>query len=101
MANGSRTGDPRGINKGRSSKFREGYRVRQHLKKAGGYIGRNVVEITIKIKTIVRKPLMIKRKIIFDNFIKNVPKLNLYKFDQIVLKQSRSKGRNIHKSIIA
>ena len=32
----------------------------KHLKKAGGHIGRNVVEITIKMKTIVRKPLMIK-----------------------------------------
>ena len=31
----------------------------KHLKKAGGHIGRNVVEI-IKIKTMVRKPLMIK-----------------------------------------
>ena len=32
----------------------------KHLKKAGGHIGRNVVEITIKMKKIVRKPLMIK-----------------------------------------
>ena len=32
----------------------------KHLKKAGGHIDRNVVEITIKMKTIVRKPLMIK-----------------------------------------
>ena len=32
----------------------------KHQKKAGGYIGRNVVEITIKMKTKVRKPLMIK-----------------------------------------
>ena len=32
----------------------------QHLKKAGGHIGRNVVEITIKLKTVVRKTLMIK-----------------------------------------
>ena len=31
----------------------------KHLKKAGGHIGRNFVEITIKMKTIVRKPLMI------------------------------------------
>ena len=31
----------------------------KQLKKAGGHIGRNVVEITIKIKTIVRRPLMI------------------------------------------
>ena len=29
MANGIRKGDPRGFNKGRSSKFREGFRVRQ------------------------------------------------------------------------
>ena len=29
MANGIRTGDPRGFNKGRSSKFRGGSRVRQ------------------------------------------------------------------------
>ena len=29
MANGIRTGDPRGFNKGCSSKFREGSRVRQ------------------------------------------------------------------------
>ena len=32
----------------------------KHLKKAGGHIGKNVMEITIKMKTIVRKPLMIK-----------------------------------------
>ncbi len=31
----------------------------KHLKKAGGHIGRNVEEI-IMMKTIVRKPLMIK-----------------------------------------
>ena len=29
MANGFRTGDPRGFNKGRSSKFRAGFQVRQ------------------------------------------------------------------------
>ena len=60
MANGIRTGDTRGFNKGRSSKFREGFRVRQTAEKAGGHIGRNVVEIAIKIKTIVQKPLIIK-----------------------------------------
>ena len=32
----------------------------KHLKKDGGHISRNVMEITIKMKTIVRKPLMIK-----------------------------------------
>ena len=30
----------------------------KHLKKAGGHIGRNVMEI-IKMKTIIQKPLMI------------------------------------------
>ena len=34
----------------------------KHLKKAGGHIGGNVVEITIKMKTIVRKPLGFKLK---------------------------------------
>ncbi len=32
----------------------------KHLKKAGGHISQNVVEITIKMMTIVGKPLMIK-----------------------------------------
>ena len=49
----------------------------KHLKKAGGHIGQNVVEITLKTKTIVRKPLMIKiiklrlrtkKKLISTNF---------------------------------
>ena len=72
MANGIRTGDPVGFNKGHSSKFRGGSRIRQkpvkwfkHMKKAGGHLGRNVLEITIKMKTIVRKPLMIFKYNIF------------------------------------
>ena len=32
----------------------------EYLKKTGGHIDRNIVEITIKMKTIVRKLLMIK-----------------------------------------
>ena len=32
----------------------------KHLKKTRGHIGRNVVEIAIKMKRVVRKPLMIK-----------------------------------------
>ena len=32
----------------------------KQLKKAGGHIGRNVAKMTIKVKTIVRKHLMIK-----------------------------------------
>ena len=31
----------------------------KHLKKAIGHISRNIVEITIKMKTIIQKPLMI------------------------------------------
>ena len=42
MANGIRTGEPRGLNEGRSSKFRVGFRVRQTPEEA------------IKKKTIVR-----------------------------------------------
>ncbi len=60
MANRIRTGDPRGFNKGRSSKSVKVPEFDKHLKKAGGHIGRNVIEITIKMKTIVRKPLMMK-----------------------------------------
>ena len=36
MANRIRTGDPRGFNKGRSSKFREGSRVRQSPEESQG-----------------------------------------------------------------
>ena len=32
----------------------------KHLKNVGGHIGRNVVELTLKMKIIVRKPLMIR-----------------------------------------
>ena len=35
----------------------------ESTKKAGGHIGRTVVEITAKMKTIVREPLMIKKNI--------------------------------------
>ena len=65
MANEIRTGDPHGFNKGRCLKFHESSRVRQ-TPEEGGHIGRNIVEITIKMKTIVQKPLMIKSSI-FDN----------------------------------
>ena len=46
----------------------------KYLKQSGGNIGRNVVEITIKIKTIVRKPLMIKiqsQLFIFGKLLQN------------------------------
>ena len=39
----------------------------KHMKKAGGYKHRNVVEITIKIKTIVQKPLMIRIQYFLTN----------------------------------
>ena len=53
MANGIRTGEPVNSIKEvvRSSvKFPE---FDKHLKKGRGHIGRNVVEITIKMKTVV------------------------------------------------
>ena len=43
-----------------SIKFEVPWKFDKHLKKAEGHIDRNVVEIAIKMKTIVRKPLMIK-----------------------------------------
>ena len=39
----------------------------KHLKKAGAYISRNVIEITIKMKTIVRKPLMTRKSFSYLN----------------------------------
>ena len=49
------------------------------LKKAGGYIGRNVVEMTIKTKTIVRKPLMIKITIhCHDDFVRDRKQSHAY-----------------------
>ena len=41
----------------------------KHLKKAGGHIGRNVVEITIKMKTIVRKKLNDKKQQLLYKYI--------------------------------
>ena len=58
MANGIKTGDPREFNKVRSSEKVPEFD--KHLKKAGGHVDWNIVEITIKMKTIVRKPLMKK-----------------------------------------
>ena len=47
-----------------TSRWLSPYKLREPtpitLKKAGGQIGRNIVEITIKMKAIVLKPLMIK-----------------------------------------
>ena len=57
---GIRTGDTRGFNKGLSSKFHVVPRVRQTPEEGREYIGRNVVEITMKMKTIVWKRFMIK-----------------------------------------
>ena len=60
MANRIRTGDPVDSIK---NVVRSSVKVPEfdkHLKKVGGHIGRNVVEITINMKKIVRKLLMIK-----------------------------------------
>ena len=60
MATGIRTGDPPHSVKDVVQSSVKVPDFDKHLKKAEGHIGRNVVEITIKMKTIVRKPLMIR-----------------------------------------
>ena len=61
MVNGNRTGDPCGFNKGRYLKFHAGSQVRQSPEEGSRtYRPKHVVEITIKMKTKVQKPLMIK-----------------------------------------
>ena len=40
----------------------------KHLKKPGGYISQNVMEITIKMKTIVQKTLTIKIILAFVHY---------------------------------
>ena len=56
MADGIKTGDPCGF----KDVVRSSVKVPEFdkQKKAEGHIGRNVVEITINMKTIIRKPLM-------------------------------------------
>ena len=58
MANGIRTGNPVDSIKDVVRSSMKVPEFNKHLKKAGGHIGRNIVEI--KMKTIVQKPLMIK-----------------------------------------
>ena len=60
MANGIRTGNPMVSIKDVVQSSMKVPEFDKHLKKAGGHIGRNVEEITIKMKTIVRKTIMIK-----------------------------------------
>ena len=57
MANRIRTGDPVDSIKDVVQSSMKIPEFDKHLTKAGGHISRNVVEITIKIKTIVRKTL--------------------------------------------
>ena len=64
MANGIRTGDPVDSIKDVVRSFVKVAEFDKHLK-AGGHIGWNVVEITIKMKTIVQKLLMIKITLAF------------------------------------
>ena len=89
MANGIRTGDPVDSIKDvvRSSVKVPGFD--KHLKKAGGHIDRNVVEITIKMKTIVRKPLMIKKRL-GNN--KTIGDHQSYRIDEIGQNTEKSPG---------
>ena len=67
MANGIRKGDPHGFSKGCSSKFCEGSRVQQTPEEGRRTYRPKHCEITIKMKTIVWKPLMITKKFITKN----------------------------------
>ena len=58
MVNGIRASEPSGLNKECGLKFHVGSWVRQHMKEAGGHISQNIVNITLKILTIVQKPRM-------------------------------------------
>ena len=60
MANGIRIGNPVDSIKDVVRSSVKVPELGKHLEKAGWHIDRNVVVITIKMKTIVRKPLMIK-----------------------------------------
>ena len=52
---------PAELNKGCGSKFHVGSQIQQKTPEEGrGYTGRNVGNITIKMKTIVQKPWIIK-----------------------------------------
>ena len=62
----------------------------KHLKKTGGHIGGNVVEITINMKTIVRKTLMIK-------IIKNLNDKNHQASSQKFRQQTPEEGRRTYR----
>ena len=67
MANGIRTGDPHGFNKGRSSKLREGSRVRQTPEEGRSTYRLKRCGNNKKMKTIVQKLLLIKKeKLLFS-----------------------------------
>ena len=73
MANGIRKGDPRGFIKDVVRSSEKVPEFDKHLKKAGGHIGRNVVEITIKMKTIVKKTLINENHFLSpDGYLRNV-----------------------------
>ena len=68
MANGIRTGDPVDWIKDVVQSSVKVPELDKHLKKVGGHIGRNIVEITVKMKTIVLMIKIIKLRLRnFDN----------------------------------
>ena len=80
MANGIRTGDPVDSIKDVVWSSVKVPKFDKHLKKARGHIGWNVVEITIKMKTIVQKPLMIK---IIKLCLRNLNNLMILIYNQL------------------
>ena len=72
----------------------------KHLKKAGRHISRTVVEVTIEMKTIVQKPLMIKiiklhlRNSVNSNAqIKKKKKRNTIKMKDKLVKKKRERDK--------
>ena len=68
----------------------------KHLKKARRHIGRNVVEITTKMKTIVRKPFMIKIKKVFILYVNGQQLVKVSKYllkTRYLYKENYIKGK--------
>ena len=89
MVNGIRTGDLVGSIKDIVRSSVKVPEFDKHLKKAGGYIGRNVVEITIKMKIIVRKPFMIKPQKFNGEYWKDLLLLAVLIVDVICVSKKR------------
>ena len=93
MDNRIRTGDPVDSIKDVVRSSMKVPDFEKHLKKAGGHIGQNVVETAIKMKTIVRKHLMVKTSGDKRKILKDFPSRT------IILLETKLYSRNLIKRI--